>query len=135
MNYHEILETLRLEEHFGVLAEASTDEITVYARNQDTAVGDFFLIPSDRGGERIYLFRMVSYTNDLRRDDEMGPMAKNMMAMSDAFQADDFDRDKLLRLSGSLLGYAEQDATKAWRFHPPRKLPEHLSNVFKVGFG
>jgi hypothetical protein len=135
MTYHEILDTLRLEEHFGVLAEASTDEIAVYARNQDTAVGDFFLIPSDRGGERLYLFRMVSYTNDLRRDDEMGPMAKNIMAMPDAFQADDFDRDKLLRLSGSLLGYAEQDGARAWRFHPPRKLPEHLSNVYKIGFG
>jgi hypothetical protein len=135
MTYREALDILRLEDHFGVLAEASTDEIIVYARNQDTAVGDFFLIPSDRGGERLYLFRMVSYTNDLRRDDEMGPMAKNIMAMPNAFQADDFDRDKLLRLSGSLLGYAEQDVTRAWGFHPPRKLPEHLSHVFKIGFG
>jgi DNA helicase HerA-like ATPase len=135
MVYREILETLRLEEHFGILAEASTDEITVYARNQDTAVGDFFLIPSDRGGERLYLFRMVSYTNDLRRDDEMDPMAKNIMAMPDSFQADDFDRDRLLRLSGSLLGYAEQEGLGTWRFHPPRKLPEHLSAVYKIGFG
>ena len=135
MTYQEILETLRLEEHFGILAEASTDEITVYARNQDTAVGDFFLIPSDRGGERLYLFRMVSYTNDLRRDDEMGPMAKNLMAMPDAFQADDFDQDKLLRLFGSLLGYADRDDAAVWHFNPPRKLPEHLSNVYKIGFG
>src|SRR5207237_8933649 len=116
MTYHEILESLRLEEHFGILAEASTDEITVYARNQDTAVGDFFLIPSDRGGERLYVFRMMSYTNDLRREDEMGPMAKNIMAMPDAFQADDFDRDKLLRLSGSLVGYAERADPGLCRF-------------------
>jgi DNA helicase HerA-like ATPase len=65
----------------------------------------------------------------------MGPMAKNIMAMPDAFQSDDFDRDKMLRLSGSLLGYAERDSSGEWRFQPPRKLPEHLSQVYKVGFG
>jgi hypothetical protein len=34
-------------------------------------------------------------------------MAKNLIAMDDPFYADDFERDKLLRLTGSLLGYSE----------------------------
>lgn len=133
MDYQEVTEILG-NESFGVLAGASTTEIVVYARNFDTAIGDLFLIPSDRGGERIYIFRMTQYANVLRREEEMDPMAKNLIAMDDPFYADDFERDKLLRLSGSLLGYSEFIQEK-WQFRAPRKLPAHLSRVFKIGFG
>jgi hypothetical protein len=78
---------------------------------------------------------MTQYANALRREDEMGPMAKNLMAMDDAFQADDFERDKLLRLSGTLLGYSEANEQGRWIFRSPRKLPAHLSKVYKIGFG
>lgn len=135
MDYDEILTTLGQEEYFGVLAAASTTEIVVYARNHDTSIGDLFLIPCDRGGRRIYIFRMTEYANVLRREDELAPMAKNLIAMDDSFYADDFETDKLLRLSGSLLGYSEEVHTGGWTFRPPRKLPAHLSKVYKVGFG
>jgi hypothetical protein len=135
MTYQEITTHLENSGHFGILAEASTSEIVVYARNHDTSLGDLFLIPSDRGGERIYIFRMTQYANALRREDEMGPMAKNLMAIDDAFQADDFERDKLLRLSGTLLGYSEGNEQGRWSFRSPRKLPAHLSKVYKIGFG
>jgi hypothetical protein len=59
MDYQSVLEVLG-NESFGVLAGASTSEIVVYARNFDTSIGDLFLIPSDRGGERVYIFRMTN---------------------------------------------------------------------------
>ena len=123
------------DEHFGVLAGASTTEIVIYARNLDTSIGDLFLIPSDRGGDRIYLFRMTHYANVLRREEDMDPMAKNLLAMNDPFYAEDFVSDQLLRLAGALLGYGEQDAQGNWQFRTPRKLPAHLSKVYKVGYG
>jgi hypothetical protein len=135
MNYHDIVTTLEQDEFFGVLAHASTSEIVVYAKNQDTSIGDLFLIPSDRGGERVYLFRMSVYANALRRDEDMEFMAKNELAWADAYYAEDLDRDKLLKLSGVLLGYAELRADGRWAFRTPRKLPAHLSKVYKVGFG
>ena len=97
MDFCEIIDVLDAQENFGVLAGASTSEIVVFARNEDTSIGDLFLIPSDRGGDRIYLFRMTQYANVLRRDEEMDPIAKNSIAMSDAaYISDDFERDKLL---------------------------------------
>jgi len=135
MNYTEMLNALGHEEFFGVLAGASTSEIVVYARNQDTSIGDLFLVPSDRGGERVYLFRMTQYANVLRREEDMDPMAKNLLSMDDPFYADDFQSDQLLRLSGSLLGYSELNDAGRWVFRAPRKLPAHLSKVYKVGFG
>ena len=135
MTYQELNQTLAQDQFFGVLAMASTTQITVFARNLDTSIGDLFLIPSDRGGDRVYLFRMTEYANVLRRDEDMDFMAKNEISLADAFYADDFDRDKLLRLSGSLLGYAEVDEHGHWQFRTPRKLPAHLTKVYKVGFG
>lgn len=135
MNYNTIVTTLEQDEFFGVLAHASTSEIVVYAKNQDTSIGDLFLIPSDRGGERVYLFRMSVYANALRRDEDMEFMAKNELAWADAYYAEDLDRDKLLKLSGVLLGYAEEKTGGGWTFRTPRKLPAHLSKVFKVGLG
>lgn len=135
MNYTDVIEALGQDDFFGVLAGASTSEIVVYARNQDTSIGDLFLIPSDRGGERVYLFRMTQYANVLRREEDMDPMAKNLLAMQDPFYAEDFVADQLLRLSGTLLGYSEIDGKGQWRFLAPRKLPAHLSKVYKVGYG
>jgi hypothetical protein len=135
MDYGAIVDALGRDEFFGVLAGASTTEIVVYARNLDTSIGDLFLIPSDRGGERVYLFRMTQYANVLRREEDMDPMAKNLLAMDDPYYADDFQQDQMLRLSGTLLGYSEVGAGGHWVFKSPRKLPAHLSKVYKVGHG
>jgi len=134
MTYNDIVQNLEKDEFFGVLAHASTTEIVIYAKNQDTSIGDLYLIPSDRGGERVYLFRMSVYANALRREEDMEFMAKNELAWADAYYAEDLDKDKLLKLSGVLLGYAELENNK-WKFRTPRKLPSHLSKVYKVGFG
>jgi uncharacterized protein len=130
-----ILTALGDKNFFGVLANASTSEITVYAKNQDTTIGDLYLIPCDRrGAERVYIFRMAQYANVLRREDEMDPMAKNQLAFTSPYLTDDFESDKLLRLTGMLLGYSEKK-NDSWVFMRPRKLPEHLSKVYKIGFG
>ena len=130
-----VLARLGEKNFYGVLATASTTEISVYAKNRDTTIGDLFLIPCDRrGAERVHLFRMTQYANILRREDEMDPMAKNQLAFESPFVAEDFESDKLLRLTGMLLGYAEK-THHGWVFQRPRKLPEHLSKVYKVGFG
>ena len=65
----------------------------------------------------------------------MDPMAKNLLAMDDPFYADDFQQDQMLRLSGTLLGYSEMGDREQWIFKSPRKLPAHLSKVYKVGHG
>jgi hypothetical protein len=135
MDYEAVIQALGQDDFFGVLAGASTSEIVVYSRNQDTSIGDLFLIPSDRGGERIYLFRMTHYANVLRREEDMDPMAKNLLAMNDPYYAEDFISDQLLRLTGTLLGYSEVDTNGEWQFKAPRKLPAHLSKVYKVGYG
>ena len=122
MTYDEILKALG-EEYFGVLAATSTAESVVYARNNPTCIGDLFLIPCERRDRRVYVFRMTEYANVLRREDELDPMAKNLLAMNDPFPADVSDSDKLLRLTGYLLGYSEEQSPGEWIFRPPRKLP------------
>ena len=47
MNMDQILDCLA--EPYGVLAESSTQQLTVIARNDDVAVGDLFLLPCQRG--------------------------------------------------------------------------------------
>ncbi len=50
-----ILASLGEKKYFGILANASTTEISVYAKNQDTTIGDLYLIPCDRrGGMKEY---------------------------------------------------------------------------------
>ena len=50
-------------QRFGVLAESSTTQLRVIAGNNDVAVGDLFLIPSQRGSDRVYVFRTTQYAN------------------------------------------------------------------------
>ena len=40
---------------FGVLAESSTSQLTVIARNSDVAIGDLFILPCRRGPDRMPL--------------------------------------------------------------------------------
>jgi hypothetical protein len=47
--------------------------------------------------------------------------------------SEDWGDEKLIELKGIVLGYAERDATSnQWTFHRPRRLPQHLSDVFHV---
>lgn len=120
-------------QRFGVLAESNTDQLTVIAKDFDVAVGDLFLLPSRRGPDRFYIFRTTQYANILNRMIEMSDVARNKLTMPDSYLAQDFADEKLIELKGILLGYAEwrQDSHN-WGFHKPRRLPEHLSDVYHV---
>ena len=50
---------------FGVLAESSTTQLSVIARNSDVAIGDLFILPCRRGPDRMYVFRATEYANIL----------------------------------------------------------------------
>lgn len=117
---------------FGVLAESSTTQLRVIARNNDVAVGDLFLIPSQRGSERVYVFRTTQYANIMNRTLEMGDVARNKLTLSDAYFSEDLSEETLLELTGMLLGYAEIQVDGFWAFRRPRRLPDHLADVYRV---
>jgi hypothetical protein len=123
----------QLQPRFGVLAESNTFQLTVIAGNTDVAVGDLFLLPCDRGAERFYIFRTTQYANILNRSLEMNDIARNKLTMPDSYFSEDWGDEKLIELKGMVLGYAERDpSTDEWSFHRPRRLPQHLSDVFHV---
>lgn len=123
----------RLGQRFGVLAESNTSQLTVVAHNTDVAVGDLFLLPSDRGQERMYVFRTSQYANILNRSLDMSDVARAKLTMPDSYLSEDLSDEKLIELKGMVLGYAQWDsAENQWRFFRPRRLPQHLSDVFHV---
>jgi len=118
---------------FGVLAESNTSQLTVVCRNADVAVGDLFLLPSRRGADRIYVFRATQYANVMNRTLEVGDVARNKLTMPDSYLAEDLAEEQLIELKGMVLGYSEHDAAgDAWTFHRPRRLPQHLTDVYLV---
>lgn len=121
----------RLGEKFGVLAESDTQELTVIAKNEDVAVGDLFIMPSHRGHERFYIFRTSDYANIMNRTIQLGDVARNKLTMPDSYLSEDLNDEKLIELHGSMLGYSEKENGK-WVFHRPRRLPDHLSDVYLV---
>ena len=119
---------------FGVLAESNTAQLTVICRNADVAVGDLFLLPSRRGADRVYVFRTTQYANVMNRTLEVGDVARNKLTMPDSYLAEDLAEEQLIELQGMVLGYSEHDvAADSWSFHRPRRLPQHLTDVFLVG--
>lgn len=121
-----------LGDRFGVLAESDTYQLTVVAKNLDVAVGDLFLLPSKRGmRDRVYVFRASQYANILNRSLEMGEIARNKLTMPDSYLSEDLAEEQLIELKGMVLGYAQAD-NDGWTFHRPRRLPEHLSEVYRV---
>ncbi|MBD1863991.1 ATP-binding protein [Trichocoleus sp. FACHB-46] len=122
----------QLGKRFGVLAESDTYQLTVVAENADVAVGDLFLLPSRRGGqERFYIFRTTQYANIMNRALEIDDIARNKLTMPDSYLSQNLAEELLIKLTGIVLGYAEAKE-REWTFHKPRRLPEHLSNVFRV---
>ena len=120
-----------LGEKFGVLAESNTQELTVVAKNEDVAVGDLFVLPSNRGHERFYIFRTSEYANIMNRTIQLGDVARNKLTMEDSFISEDLVDEKLIELHGTVLGYSEKE-NDVWTFHRPRRLPEHLSDVYLI---
>jgi DNA helicase HerA-like ATPase len=132
-NLDQVIEALGgSAQRFGVLAESSTTQLRVIARNNDVAVGDLFLIPSQRGSERVYVFRTTQYANIMNRTLEMGDVARNKLTLPDSYFSEDLAEETLLELSGMLLGYAEILSVGDWAFRRPRRLPDHLADVYRV---
>ncbi len=128
--YEELIGKLGRE--FGVLAQSDTHQLTVVAHNGDVAVGDLFLMPSRRGGkERFYVFRTSEYANVLNRAIDIGDVARNKLTMPDSYRSEDLIEEQLIELKGVVMGYAELDGDQ-WAFRRPRRLPEHLTNVYRV---
>lgn len=129
-----VLESMlnRLGERYGVLAESSTSQLTVIARNVDVAIGDLFLLPCRRGPDRFYVFRTTEYANVLNRSLEMNDIARNKLTMPDSYFAEDLTDERLVELHGMVLGYAEQGPAGSWAFRRPRRLPQHLTDVYRV---
>jgi DNA helicase HerA-like ATPase len=123
-----------LEPRFGVLAESSTSQLTVVARNGDVAIGDLFLLPCSRGPRpRFYVFRATEYANILNRTIDMGDVARNKLTMPDSYFAEDLAEEQLVELRGMVLGYAEyEELSDSWSFNRPRRLPQHLTDVYRV---
>lgn len=120
-------------EGFGRLAESSATELALSAKNEDVAVGELFLIPSTRGGrKRFFLFRAMDCINILRRIRELSKVADTLVVEGDAYLAS-AEKEKLLYLTGKLLGYAEADGegSHSWDFKMPRRLPEHFAIVYR----
>ncbi len=121
-----------LGDRYGVLAESSTSQLTVIARNVDVAIGDLFLLPCRRGPDRFYVFRTTEYANVLNRSLEMNDIARNKLTMPDSYFAEDLADERLVELRGMVLGYAEQRRDGSWAFRRPRRLPQHLTDVYRV---
>jgi uncharacterized protein len=118
---------------FGVLAESSTNQLTVIARNSDVAIGDLFLLPCRRGPDRMFVFRATEYANVLNRTIVMSDVARNKLTMPDSYFAEDLAQEQLVELRGMVLGYAQyQHPPGQWTFNRPRRLPQHLTDVFRV---
>lgn len=118
-------------EAFGRLSRGSTTELDLIARNEDIAVGELFIIPSLRGSQRIFFFRAMDVENLLRRVRDLGKVAGTLVVEGDAYLAD-LEQEKILRVTGKLLGYVSRDMKGEWVFERPRRLPEHLAVVYRT---
>ena len=130
MGFDDVLK--KLGERFGVLAESNTTQLKVICRNADVAVGDLFLLPSRRGADRMYVFRATQYANVMNRTLEVGDVARNKLTMPDSYLAEDLAEEQLIELTGIVLGYAQCDTVGDWSFFRPRRLPQHLTDVYLV---
>jgi hypothetical protein len=118
-------------ELFGRLSRGSTTELDLIARNEDVAVGELFIIPSLRGSKRIFFFRAMDMENILRRVRDLGRVAGTLVVEGDSYLAD-LEQEKILRVTGKLLGYVSEDRKGEWVFERPRRLPEHLAMVYRT---
>ncbi|MHA1637519.1 MAG: ATP-binding protein [Candidatus Thorarchaeota archaeon] len=119
-----------LGEKFGKVGTGNQTMLGIMGNNRDVSVGEIFMIFSERDGtERVFFFRVLGLQNYLRQVDDISRIAGTLMVEGDAYLSG-IDRNMLLSLDGKMLGYAEQVDGK-WEFRSPRRLPDHLADVFR----
>lgn len=88
-------------------------------------------MPSERGQVRFYIFRVSEYANVMNRTINLGDVARNKLTMPDSYLSEDLNDEKLIELRGSMLGFAERK-NETYQFYRPRRLPDHLSDVYLI---
>ncbi len=119
-----------LGELYGKVGVGNQTLLGIMGNNRDVSVGEIFLIYSCRDGhERVFFFRVLGLENYLRQIDDMAQIASTLMVEGDSYLSG-IERNMLLYVAGKMLGYAEKD-DGTWKFHSPRRLPDHLADVYR----
>lgn len=124
------LDVKKLGELYGKVAIGNQAMLGIVGSNRDVSVGEIFLVHSQRDGhERVFFFRVLALENYLRHVDDMARVAGTLMVEGDAYLSG-IKRDMLLQVGGKMLGYAEQKGGE-YVFRSPRRLPDHLADVYR----
>ncbi|MBD3159987.1 MAG: DUF87 domain-containing protein [Candidatus Lokiarchaeota archaeon] len=124
------LDKTKLGEHFGKVGTGNQTHLGIMGTNRDIAVGEIFMVYSSRdNNERIFFFRVLGLENYLRQVENLSKVAGTLMVEGDSYLSG-IERNMLLSVEGRLLGYAEQRGGK-WVFNSPRRLPDHLADVYR----
>ncbi len=119
-----------LGEAYGKVGVGDQNLLGIMGDNRDVSVGEIFLIYSCRDGhERVFFFRVLGLQNYLRQVDDIARVASTLMVEGDSYLSG-IERNMLLAVRGKMLGYAENEDGK-WVFRSPRRLPDHLADVFR----
>ncbi|NWF95099.1 MAG: ATP-binding protein [Candidatus Thorarchaeota archaeon] len=126
----------RLGEPYGKVGIGNQSMLGIMGNNRDVSVGEIFMIYSKRdGSERVFFFRVLDLENYLRHVDDMSRVAGTLMVEGDAYLSG-IERNMLLAVGGKMLGYAElkkdpKSGDDQWEFRSPRRLPDHLADVYR----
>jgi len=124
------LDTDKLGEKFGKVGIGNQTMLGIMGNNRDISVGEIFMISSSRdGNERVFFFRVLGLQNYLRQVDDISRVAGTLMVEGDAYLSG-IERNMLLSVDGKMLGYAEK-VDGDWKFRSPRRLPDHLADVYR----
>ncbi|MDF1538029.1 MAG: ATP-binding protein [Candidatus Thorarchaeota archaeon] len=119
-----------LGEHYGKVGVGNQTMLGIMGNNRDISVGEIFMIYSCRdGAERVFFFRVLGLQNYLRQVDDMARVASTLIVEGDSYLSG-IARNMLLSVDGKMLGYAEKKDGE-WEFKSPRRLPDHLADVYR----
>lgn len=125
-----MMDKAKLGEHFGKVGTGNQTHLGIMGTNRDIAVGEIFMVYSCRDdNERIFFFRVLGLENYLRQVENLSRVAGTLMVEGDSYLSG-IERNMLLSVEGRLLGYAERRGGK-WVFNSPRRLPDHLADVYR----
>jgi DNA helicase HerA-like ATPase len=119
-----------LGEKYGKVALGNQTMLGIMGMNRDVSVGEIFMIYSNRDShERVFFFRVLGLENYLRQVEDMGRVAGTLMVEGDSYLSG-IERNMLLSVQGKMLGYAQKGGAE-WKFRSPRRLPDHLADVYR----